>query len=46
MWNLRNKTSEHMGRRGKIGESETNHKGLLMIENKLRVMERGGWELC
>ena len=34
MWNLRNKTDEHMGSRGRE-ERETNHKKLLMIENKL-----------
>ena len=37
MWNLRNKTDEHMGRGTKRGEKETNHKSPLMIENKLRV---------
>ena len=37
MWNLRNKTSEHRGRRKKETEKETTHKRLLTIENKLRV---------
>ena len=41
MWNLRNKTDEHRGREGK-GERQTNHKRLLMIENKLRV-DGGRW---
>ena len=40
MWNLRNKTDEHMERRKK-GEKkrgrETNQKRLLMAENKLRI---------
>ena len=35
MWNLRNKTDE-LGNRGRE-ERETNHKRLLMIENKLWV---------
>ena len=35
MWNLRNKTDEHMRRGGE--ERETKHKRLLMIQNKLRV---------
>jgi len=39
MWNSRNKTDEHMGRK-KGGEA--NNKRLLMIENKLRV-DGGGW---
>ena len=34
MWNLRNKTDEHRGREKK--GKETNHKSVLMIENKLR----------
>ena len=34
MWNLRNKTDEHMGVGGR-GERETNHKRLLTIEDKL-----------
>jgi len=32
MWNLRNKTDEHIGR-GKKGKRETNQKRLLTIEN-------------
>ena len=36
MWNLRNKTDEHLGRGGRE-EREANHKRLLMIENKLWV---------
>ena len=36
VWNLRNKTDEHMGRWGRE-ERETNHKRLLMIQNKLWV---------
>lgn len=44
MWNK--KKGEHMGReKRKKGERETSHKRLLMIENKLRVMEGGGWEI-
>ena len=35
MWNLRNKTDEHM--EGKKEERETNYKRLIMIHNKLRV---------
>ena len=38
MWNLRKKIDEHMGRgKRKKGETETNHKRFLTIENKLRV---------
>ena len=36
MWNLRNKTDEHMGREGGEGRGRI-HKRLLMIENKLWV---------
>ena len=40
MWNLRNRTDEHMGRgEGKKGGD---HKSFLMIENKLRVVG-GRW---
>ena len=35
MWNLRNKTDEHMGRVGRE-EKETSHKRCLTTENKLR----------
>ena len=42
MWNLRNKTDEHMGM-GDREERETNHKRLLAIENKLRIDGRR-WE--
>ena len=43
MWNLRNKTDEHMGGRGKKEKRrETNHERLFMIENKLRV-DGGQW---
>ena len=48
MWILRNKTDEHRGRR-KTKEREANHKGLLAIENKLRVARRKvgrGWAKC
>ena len=41
MWNLRNKTDEHKGRRGGRGDRETNHKRHL-IENKLRA-DGGLW---
>ena len=34
MWNLRNKTDEHMGKGKKKRERETNHKRLIMIQNK------------
>ena len=37
MWNLRNKTDEHRGRKKKKREREANHRRLLTIENKLRV---------
>ena len=40
-WNLRNKAEKHRGREGKINkmksERKTNHKRLLIIENKLRL---------
>ena len=42
MWNLRNKTDEHTGRRGGREERKTNHKRLLTRENKLRV-DGGRW---
>ena len=43
MWNLRNKTDEHMrGGKRKKKERVTNHKRLLKIENKLRV-DGGRW---
>ena len=42
MWNLRNKTDEHIGRGKKKKERETDHKRLLKIENKMRV-EEGKW---
>ena len=42
MWNLRNETDEHLGGRKTREERETNHKILLMIENKLWV-DRGSW---
>ena len=42
MWNFRNKTDEHVGRRKTKREREANHKRLLRIENKLRVNE-GRW---
>ena len=35
MWSLRNKTDEHVERVGKREERETNHKRLLITENKL-----------
>ena len=42
MWNLRNKTEDQRGRDEKNkttkSEIETNHKRLLMIGNKLRVI--------
>ena len=41
MWNLRNKTDEHMGS-GEKKRKEGNHKRLLRIENKLRV-DGGKW---
>ena len=41
MWNLRNKTDEHMGR-GDKGKRETNDKRLLTIENKLRLVGTPG----
>ena len=44
MCKLGNKADEHMGRRGRY-KSETNHKGLLMIVNKLMVVEGGWWEI-
>ena len=40
--NLRNKTDEDMGAGAGREERETNHKRLLMTENKLRV-DRGTW---
>ena len=40
MWNLGNKTDEHMGR-GQRGERETNKRTLLMIEEQ-RV-DGGRW---
>lgn len=36
MWNLRNKTDEHIGG-GNKRERETYHKRILKMENKLRV---------
>ena len=42
MWNLRNKTDEHTGV-GKRKNGGTNHKRLLMVENKLRIDGRR-WE--
>ena len=42
MWDLRNKIDKHMGRGVKGEEKETNHKRLLMIENKLWV-DGGRW---
>ena len=42
MWNLRNQTDEHMGRWGE-GESKTNYKRLLTVENKLRRVDGGRW---
>ena len=42
MWNLRNSTNEHRGRKGKVKtEREASHKGCLNTENKLSVA--GGW---
>ena len=38
IWNLRNQTDEHRGRKRKKRETEANHKRLLTIENKLRVV--------
>ena len=48
MWNLRNLTEDHGGRKGKKEfqtEREANHERLLKTENKLRVDGRGraGW---
>ena len=46
MWNLRNKTDEHRGKKKIKREREANHKRLLTIENKLRVaggVVGGGW---
>ena len=40
MWNLRNKTDEHM--EGGKREKETNHERLFMRENKLKV-DGGRW---
>ena len=39
MWNLRNKTEDHRGKKGKRkkGEREISHNRFLTIENKLRV---------
>ena len=37
MWNLRNKTDEHMGSVGGRGEREIEHKTLLRIQHQLRV---------
>ena len=45
MWNLRNETDEHRGkgRKNKMKIArETNHKRLLMLENKLRA-DGGRW---
>ena len=46
MWNLRNETEDHGRREGKITEDETeretNHKRLLITENKLWVTGGGG----
>ena len=43
VWNLRNKTYEHIGSGGKEREErERNHKRLLTIEYKLRV-DGGKW---
>ena len=39
MWNIRNKTDEHLGR---VGEEEKGDKRLLMRENTLRV-DGGRW---
>ena len=43
-WILRNKIDEHMGR-GEGREKEKNHKRLLTIENKLKLMEEDGWQM-
>ena len=46
MWNLRNKTDEHRGKKKIKREREANHKRLLHMENKQRVTGRvveGGW---
>ena len=40
MWDLRNKTYDHRGRKKR--KREAGHKGLLTIENKLRAHE-GRW---
>ena len=53
IWNLRNKTDEHMGRGRKERRKERNHKRLLTTENKRKVEGRwwvgdvldGGWAL-
>ena len=41
MWNIRNSTEDHKGRKRKLSgkslEKETNHEKLLTIGNKLRV---------
>ena len=37
MWNLRNKTDEHMGTGWGREERETNHKRLIMMVNNMRV---------
>ena len=43
MWNLRNSTNEHRGRKGKVKtEREASHKGCLNTENKLRIDGLGG----
>ena len=46
MWNLRNLTEDHGGRKGEktVSERESNHKRLLNTKNKLRVVGEGGEE--
>ena len=46
MWNIRNSTEDHRGRKGKLNgkkpEKETNHERLLTLGNKLSI---GGGEV-
>ena len=44
MWNIRDNTEDHRGRKGKLNgkksERKTTHERLLTSGNKLRVVER------